>query len=180
MADELAAALGMEPEDEANLAEALEAEPPGEAGEESDAEVEVAALDAVAAAADAPAVPIWESAAVFADAAVIDSKGFVSCPLPPWNALPIIGRITVFPDHGPLEKRNVSCKCKVHTGCSSPAKKRGGYTDREFLIWLFAGTCEPLCVRGRSEELAKEHTRAWALVLDGHRKAERAAALAAI
>ena len=139
----------------------------------------MAALSAVAAGEGPQADAVPADAAAFAAAAVVDENGYVICPLPPWDALPSVGRITSWPDHVPLERRNLSCKCFAHVGCSSPVRKRCDVPDNWFLLWLFSGTCEPGCVRGRSEQLAKEHKKAFAVVVGGKRDAAAAAAASA-
>ena len=88
----------------------------------------------------------------------VDDLGYVTCPVDPWQKFPVLGRITTWPKQSPLEKRNVSCKCYMHVECSTPARRRRAVTDEQLLRWLFGGKCEPLCTRGRSEELQKEHS----------------------
>ena len=98
--------------------------------------------------------------------AVISETGHISCPRKPWCEFTNIGRITTWPDHLPMEKRNVSIKCHMHHNCSSPVRTRKHFSDQELLTWLFTGTCEPILSDGRSKDLAREHKAKWATTID--------------
>jgi len=112
----------------------------------------------------------------FADAAVVDADGWVTCPLPPWNDLPSVGRLTSWRKEWPVEKRSFSCKCSYHVHCTSPARKFRHVPPKWHLMWLFAGALEPYCPLGRSEELATLHTKLFAEVVDQTAGSVKAAA----
>jgi hypothetical protein len=99
--------------------------------------------------------------------AVLDDTGYISSELEPWSHMPSVGRLTFWPKGAAPDKQNVSCKCFLHVGCTTPARRRNKVSTEVFLKWLFAGACEPLCPRSRSEELAREHKRLFAQVVDG-------------
>ena len=101
--------------------------------------------------------------------AVISDTGHVSCPLKPWCEFTNIGRITTWPDHLPMDKRNVSIKCHMHPNCSSPVRTRRHFTNEALLTWLLTGACESIVSDGRSKELAKEHKAKWAYTIDTFR-----------
>jgi hypothetical protein len=167
VAAELAEECGLFEAAVADLDEALNPVS-ADAGAESDAEAEAIALEepvAVAAGIDGQAA----AAVPAAEAAVVDEGGWVSCPVEPWCRLGSVGRITTWPATKAMKDRSVSVKCFAHLGCSSPARKRAAVTDAALLEWLFAGTCEPFCPRGRSEDLAREHKALWATVIDARR-----------
>jgi hypothetical protein len=103
--------------------------------------------------------------------AVIDANGFVTCPTQePWCQYDQLGRITSWPANKEGDKWNKSCKCKMHLNCSTPARNRDLFPDEMLLTWLFMGKCEPMCTRGRSMELAKEHKQVFAIVADNFRR----------
>ena len=93
------------------------------------------------------------------EVAEVSDTGYVTCPLPPWCDLPCLGRITTWPAAAP---RNISCKCYIHIGWTSPARRSNVITREHLLRWLFSGTCEPLCPRARSEELGAAHKHLFA------------------
>jgi hypothetical protein len=75
---------------------------------------------------------------VLADAAMVDGDGKVWCPVPPYQEYHPVGRITAWPKNVPPASRNAARRCCLHTGCSI-SKKRRKVTDRQLLLWLFAG-----------------------------------------
>ena len=159
-----------------SAAAAAEEADPAHGEEESDPDGEAAVLEAAAAAAAVPAAGLFDAAAYAA--AVVDDKGYVTCPVPPWSELTYVGQITSWPKDKPLEKRSFSCRCNAHWQCKTPAKK--GVPQSWFLQWLFSGTCEPMCIGSRSEVLRKEHEKAFALVMTGLREAAGVASSSAV
>ena len=66
-------------------------------------------------------------------------SGYVTCPVPPWDALGIFGRITTWPKDKEEVDRSTSCRCYYHTGCSSPAKFTKDCSQEFLLRWLLGG-----------------------------------------
>ena len=166
--EEMEEVLGVGPDADADVAAALAASAVAAAAAaagdaDSDADSAAAVVEAAAAAEVEAAMP-W---IVLAASAVVDEEGYVTNPLEPWSLLyqGRVGRITTWPKTKPLLARSVSCKCFYHVDCSSPAVKRSQITDQQLLSWLFAGVCEPGCVLGRSQVLAKEHKSSYRLVV---------------
>jgi len=172
VADELEELDGLGAEANAALEEAVAASAAGgdaaEGAEDSDVDAAVAAL----ASAEIPdEVPQWVSLAA---SAVVDEAGHVTSPEEPFASIPILGLIQTWPVTKPWAKRNVTCKCYLdHGDCATAPKKRGKYTDEEFVAWLFSGRYEPGCSASRAAELRDEHKSQWAVVVDYLR--ERAA-----
>jgi hypothetical protein len=169
----LAETLGEGPDaDEGDsAAAAAEAAGPADIEDESDPDCEAAVLGAAAAEAVVPAGGLFDAVAYAA--AVVDEKGYVTCPVPPWSELLQVGQITSWPKTKPPEKRSWSCRCFAHYNCKSPAKN--GVTQAMLLRWLFSGTCEPMCIGSRSEVLRKEHETAFHPIITGLQKAAVAA-----
>ena len=131
--------------------------------------------ETAAAEAVVPAAGLFDAAAYAA--AVVDEKGYVTCPVPPWSELLQVGQITSWPKTKPPEKRSWSCRCFAHYKCTSPAKK--GVPQAWFLQWLFSGTCEPMCIGSRSKVLRREHETAFHPFITGLQKAAEAASSSA-
>lgn len=93
--------------------------------------------------------------------AVIDENGYISCPVAPWSAWPTLARLSSWPASKPLEQRSVSVKCHMHTGCSSPAKRRAAVTNQQLLHWLFQGTPHERPLVGEMQELKRRHVLCW-------------------
>lgn len=175
VAAEFAETLGVGPDaDECDSAEAV-AEEAGPAHEESDPDGEAVVVEAAAAAAVVAAAWVFDEAAYAA--AVVDAKGFVTCPVPPWCDLVQVGKITSWPKDLPLAKRSFSCRCLAHAGCKTPAKK--GVTQAWILQWLFSGKCEPMCIGSRSAVLREQHEKAFVPVIARLRAAAAASSSAA-
>ena len=172
-AAELAETLGEGPDaDEGDsAAAAAEAAGPADIEDESDPDCEAAVLEAAAAEAVVPAAGLFDAVAYAA--AVVDEKGYVTCPVPPWSELLQVGQITSWPKTKPPEKRSWSSRCFAHYNCKSPAKN--GVTQAMLLRWLFSGTCEPMCIGSRSEVLRKEHETAFHPIITGLQKVAVAA-----
>ena len=85
-----------------SAAAAAEEADPAHGEEESDPDGEAAVLEAAAAAAVVPAAGLFDAAAYAA--AIVDDKGYVTCPVPPWGELTHVGQITSWPKYKPLEK----------------------------------------------------------------------------
>lgn len=69
--------------------------------------------------------------------AVLHPGGYISSRAPGFNTIPIVGRITSWPDTKPEEWRSVACRCSMHPSCSSAAKARRKVTDYQLQKWLF-------------------------------------------
>ena len=115
-------------EDDPNLFDEPEAEAKAEE-QVAEAEVEEALDDAVGAAASLQELAIAHS--------VMGALGYINTDVLPWSALVNVGRITDWPKDKPEQDRSVSCRCYMHPGCGTPAKRRHAVTDRIFSSWLF-------------------------------------------
>ena len=175
--------MGFDVEEEA--ASVLAGDSFGEAGEPepaadgaSNPDAEAAAFEDVAADSGGAALDVPLDLGALAAAAVLDSRGWVTSPVPPWNDLPSIGAVTTWPKTVSLEKRSISCKCHLHTDCSTPARKLKDYPADWLLRWLFSGVSEPRCPGWRDAQLRDDHKKMFPIIMDEMRAA-RAAALAA-
>ena len=92
-------------------------------------------------------------------------RGYVTCKLPPWQAISLIGTL----EHSELRgQKMVTMRCRRHGArrCFI-MKKRASVTDDMLLRWLLLGdippaeTCEADLVI-----LAGEHRKAWQAILD--------------
>ena len=183
-AAELAESLGFDVEEEA--ASVLAGDSFGEAGEPepaadvaSNPDAEAAAFEDVAADSGGAALDVPLDLGALAAAAVLDSRGWVTSPVPPWNDLPSIGAVTTWPKTVSLEKRSISCKCHLHTDCSTPARKLKDYPADWLLRWLFSGVSEPLCPGWRDAQLRDDHKKTFPIIMDEMRAARAAAPAAA-
>lgn len=70
-----------------------------------------------------------------ASSCVMDSGGYITSDLPPWNTLGRLGRITQWPAANP---KNCSMRCYRHTGCNLE-KSRAATTYVQLILWLFKG-----------------------------------------
>ena len=87
----------------------------------------------------------------------VSAMGYVSCKVPPWNAKPIIGRITTWPEPTVLEWRSIGCMCYVHSNCKSPGKTVWNCDKKTLLRWLLSGTFEHNAPTARKKQLGVEH-----------------------
>jgi hypothetical protein len=83
--------------------------------------------------------------------------GYVTTTLAPLDRLPVIGRITSWPHSKPELLRSTSCKCKLHPGCSTPARSRRVADNDLLLRWLFAGEYLPEGSRAEKEAARRAH-----------------------
>ena len=180
-AAELAESLGFDGEAEA--ATVLAVNPFGEAGDaepaadgESNPDAEAAAFEDVAAGEVGAVGDLPLDLGALAAAAVIDNRGYVTSPVPPWDALTSIGTIQSWPMRVPLERRSHTCKCHLHTDCSSRPRKRQDYPEDWLLRWLFSGVSEPLCPAWRDKQLRDEHQKMFPIIMDEMRARAVAAA----
>ena len=110
--------------------------------------------------------PIELTPAECAEVAQVSGMGYITCPLPPWDSKPMIGRLTSWPEARPMLLRSVSLKCYLHPGCGSPAKGRWAVSDNQLLRWLFSGVCEEGATKHRKHELRLLHAAAWQPIFD--------------
>ena len=88
----------------------------------------------------------------------ISGLGYITCDIPPWDALKTIGRITTWPEKRPEEMRNISCRCYMHTNCFSKAKTVRNCSRDVLLRWLLSGEIPPPGARpAEKKKLAQNH-----------------------
>lgn len=107
------------------------------------------------------------SPAAAAAAAIVGTMGYVTCPLAGWAPIPMVGRLTTWPESKPYESRSVSIKCFMHPRCGSPAKVRWKVSDEQLMTWLFSGAHEPNATQERRRALAAEHKALWGPIFAG-------------
>ena len=130
----------------------------------SDFEAEMDAAAAVVALAPvAPEAPATVEQLVAASE--VTPLGYVSCSVPPFIAKPMIGRLTTWPADRPVERRSVSMRCYMHTGCVSSAKGRTKISDDQLLRWLFSGEFKPDATSAQKKAGAIEHKAHFAAIL---------------
>ena len=127
-----------------------DADSDGEAA--SDPEAEVALLDD--AAPPGPPGP-----ADYVATCTMTPLGYISTTLPPLSALAVVGRITDWPADKPEPDRSCSCRCYMHPGCTTPAKRRRFLTNDLLLRWLFAGDFLPDGTREEKKAAGERHKR---------------------
>ena len=127
-------------------------------GEDEAPDADVAELGpAEPSLADAVVEPAPISPEIAAASAVMDAAGYIRLACPPWNAFPVIGRITEWPADKPPISRSVSMRCYVHAGCKA-AKLRRKVDDVQLMQWLFSGVIpEPGSTDARKKELRTAH-----------------------
>lgn len=154
--------LSAKPQVEANAAGSAAAGEDLLGGESDNEEVALRAIEASAPdalqAAPVDAPPTAEDAA---NAATVSPGGYISCPLGLWASQPSIARITSWPSSAPMQSRSVSARCYIHSGCTSPAKRRWAVSDKDLLLWVFSGRVEQGASPARRRELATEHKAKW-------------------
>ena len=93
----------------------------------------------------------------------ISDSGYVSCDVPPWDAVTTLGRITTWPKQKPEAERSISCRCYIHTQCFSAAK-RTKHCSRDILLrWLLSGQIPaPDSSRDRKRDWGDMHKRDFA------------------
>ena len=117
--------------DDANL---FEEEEPNATEEAADEGGDDGDLDGVVSAEDEE-MSIRERARANA---MVSPMGYIATDVVPWSAMASVGRITSWPASVDLAKRSVSCRCYMHPGCSSPARRRAQISDAELIDWLFS------------------------------------------
>ena len=91
-----------------------------------------------------------------------DGRGFVTCAAAPWSELGQIARITSWPEHEPLERRNVSVKCLMHKGKCAIVRRRRNFSDNQLLRWVLDGEIfEHECSQERRRQLGEDPVKAW-------------------
>ena len=73
--------------------------------------------------------------------AVVNADGSVTCPVPPWDRLGVVGKLTMWPESEPPERRSMSMKCCIHRYRCSFAKHRSKASTGLMLKWLFSAEC---------------------------------------
>ena len=141
-------------------------DPFGAESEAEDVALEALIADGEGEAASAPVPPIELTPAECAEVAQVSGMGYITCPIPPWDSKPMIGRLTSWPEARPMLLRSVSLKCYLHPGCGSPAKGRWAVSDNQLLRWLFSGVCEEGATKHRKHELRLLHAAAWQPIFD--------------
>lgn len=122
------------------------------------------ARDAAERAAEA--LPPEASVEQAVAAAEVDSAGYITVPVGPWSALPVLGRLTSWPEEKPVELRSVSCRCRMHPRCSV-TKARRRITDAQLVAWLVSASPLPLDTQPAARKLAAdEHKAAFKRMLD--------------
>ena len=73
---------------------------------------------------------------------VEDLSGYIKCLLEPWKSIPLLGRITEWPDTVPKEKRVCLIRCCLHQSCSIKVGRRRA-SNEALLEWFYAGEIAP-------------------------------------
>ena len=89
----------------------------------------------------------------------------MTCAAAPWSKLGQVARITSWPEHEPLERRNVSVKCLMRIGKCAIVRRRRMFSGDKLLRWVLeGGILEHGCTNSAAMSWAKTMLKAWSSV----------------